>query len=58
MPPEDAGAIVRAVEELIELSDEDRIKMGRNGRVFAEKNHEYKTLAKAMYFSLLGHRND
>lgn len=58
VPPEDAGAIARVVEELMGLSDENRIKMGRKGRVFAEKNHEYKTLAKVMYSSLLGHRND
>jgi len=52
--PEDSAAIVKAVQELMAMSCEERSKMGEAGRVFAQHNHEYKALAQRMYGTLFG----
>lgn len=57
IPPEDSEAIFKAVATLMKLSKEERLKMGENGRVFAQRNHEYQALAKKMYLSLFENTN-
>ncbi|NPD83311.1 glycosyltransferase family 4 protein [Lentimicrobium sp. L6] len=44
--PEDSAAIVKAVAHLIQLPETDLLKLGKNGRRFAEQHHDYRFLAK------------
>lgn len=48
IPPEDPIAIARAIEELINLSTEDRQKIGLNGRRFVLANLSYQVLAEKL----------
>jgi len=44
--PDDPEAFIEAVKKIISLTPEERIKMGENGRVYAKKNYDIKTLAE------------
>ena len=46
IPPEDPGAIAEAIKKLIDMSPLEREEMGRRGREYVIKNHDYKVLAK------------
>ena len=45
VPPEDAPALAQAVRDLMAMSKEARIQMGRNGHAYAKSNHDIPTLA-------------
>ncbi|HBC26262.1 MAG TPA: glycosyltransferase WbuB, partial [Ruminococcaceae bacterium] len=45
IPPEDSRAIVRAAEQLAATPEEEREAMGRRGREYILKNHEYDVLS-------------
>jgi glycosyltransferase involved in cell wall biosynthesis len=45
VPPNDPIAIVRAIEKLIALPEEDRRTLGKNGQQFVRENHSYEILA-------------
>ncbi|CAB1245900.1 Glycosyltransferase WbuB [Ruminococcaceae bacterium BL-6] len=45
IPPEDSKAIARAAEQLAALPEEEREAMGRRGREYILKNHEYDVLS-------------
>jgi glycosyltransferase involved in cell wall biosynthesis len=51
--PDDAGAIVSAVEELTGLSEEERRSMGQRGRAYVTEHHDYSVLA-ARFLALVG----
>lgn len=44
--PEDPTAIVRAVKQMMAMSQEDRAAMGARGREYVMANHDYRVLAK------------
>jgi glycosyltransferase involved in cell wall biosynthesis len=46
--PEDPSALADAIEQLLYMSSEERFEMGKNGRHFVEKNHDYSILAKKL----------
>jgi len=46
IPPEDPVAIAEAIKKLIDMSPLEREEMGRRGREYVIKNHDYKVLAK------------
>jgi len=46
IPPEDSVAIAEAIKKLIDMSPLEREEMGRRGREYVIKNHDYKVLAK------------
>lgn len=46
IPPEDPGAIVRAVKQMMAMSPADRDAMGQRGRDYVMANHDYRVLAK------------
>jgi glycosyltransferase involved in cell wall biosynthesis len=43
--PEDPVALADAIEQLLSMSPEKRHEMGKNGRRYVEKNHDYSVLA-------------
>jgi glycosyltransferase involved in cell wall biosynthesis len=45
------AAVARAVKQLAGLSNEEREKMGANGRAYILKNHTYELLAKRLFNS-------
>lgn len=46
IPPDDPSAFAEAVKKIISLTPEERIKMGENGKVYAQKNYDIKKLAE------------
>jgi glycosyltransferase involved in cell wall biosynthesis len=46
VPPENPEAIAEAIRQLASLSQDQREEMGRRGRNFALKHHDYRVLAK------------
>jgi glycosyltransferase involved in cell wall biosynthesis len=44
--PEDPAAIAEAVRQLMGMSEEQRLVMGRRGRAYARLNHDYTFLAR------------
>lgn len=44
--PEDSEAIVKAIADLNKLPESELLKMGKNGRSYAEQHHDYHFLAK------------
>lgn len=44
--PENATAIAEAIEKLCQMTEEERIQMGANGKQFVLRNHTYPVLAK------------
>ena len=46
--PEDPKAMAKAIAKLASMSLEDRNKMGQSGRLYVEKNHDYKSLGKIL----------
>jgi len=46
VPPEDPVAIAEAIKKLLTMSLIEREEMGRRGREYLVKNHDYKVLAK------------
>ena len=44
--PGDVKSIKEGIEKLLEMSQEDRKKMGQNGRRAVLENYEYSVLAK------------
>jgi len=46
IPPEDPIAIAEAIKKLIEMSPTEREEMGKRGREYVIKNHDYKVLAQ------------
>lgn len=46
VPAEDAGAVFEAINKMLALTQEERQKLGNNGREYVIKNHDYKFLAK------------
>ena len=53
VPPEDATVIVKAVLELRDLPDAERVEMGGRGKAAAMAHHEYATLAAKLEQVLL-----
>lgn len=45
VPAEDPEAIVKALVQLKELSEVERVKLGENGKDYVMKHHDYKVLA-------------
>jgi glycosyltransferase involved in cell wall biosynthesis len=45
VPPENAEALAQAITRLIAMKPEERIRMGKNGRQYVEKNHDIRMLA-------------
>jgi len=46
IPPEDPIAIAEAIKKLMKMSPVEREEIGRRGREYVIKNHDYKVLAK------------
>jgi glycosyltransferase involved in cell wall biosynthesis len=46
VPPEDPVAIAEAIKKLLTMSPIEREEMGRKGKEYVIKNHDYKILAK------------
>jgi len=46
IPPEDPIAIAEAIKKLIEMSPTEREEMGKRGKEYVIKNHDYKVLAQ------------
>lgn len=44
--PENPEAIIDAVNQLMHLSDEELVIMGKNGKSFASENHDYQRLSE------------
>lgn len=45
VPPEDPKAIAKGVMQVFNLSEDERVILGANGKEFVMKNHDYKVLA-------------
>lgn len=43
---EDTEAIVNAIVQLKNTNEKERQRLGQNGKIFVQQNHDYKTLAK------------
>lgn len=43
---EDENEVIQAIEKFINLSEEERIVMGKNGKDFVVENHKYNVLAE------------
>ena len=43
---EDENEVIQAIEKFINLSEEERIVMGKNGKDFVVENHKYNILAE------------
>lgn len=52
VPAEDIDAIAKAIIKMKNLSKQERDKMGKRGKEFVIKNHDYKILAKKFLDSL------
>jgi glycosyltransferase involved in cell wall biosynthesis len=48
VPPGDPTALADAIIELYLMSPEKRAEMGRNGRIYVERNHDYAVLAQRL----------
>jgi glycosyltransferase involved in cell wall biosynthesis len=46
VPPADPRALAKAISELASLPPEARWEMARNGRVYVERNHDFRLLAR------------
>ena len=46
MPPKDAEALAKAMEDYLQLTDEAKAAMGRAGRELAEKKYDIKLVIK------------
>lgn len=46
IPPEDPQAIVKAVRQMLSTSEQERVEMGKRGKEFVTKTHDYKVLAE------------
>lgn len=46
VPPEDPGAIADAVRRLMRATPAERLRMGRAGRAYVLKHHDYRVLAE------------
>lgn len=53
IPPEDAGAMVDALEKMLEMSPSERSEMGERGRRYVEKEFAMEKLAERMELLLL-----
>jgi glycosyltransferase involved in cell wall biosynthesis len=54
IPPEDPIAIAEAIKKLIEMSPAEREGMGKRGREYVIKNHDYKVLAQKFLEAING----
>jgi glycosyltransferase involved in cell wall biosynthesis len=54
IPPEDPIAIAEAIKKLIEMSPTEREEMGKRGREYVIKNHDYKVLAQKFLEAING----
>ena len=54
IPPEDSVAIADAIKRLMEMSPLEREEMGRRGKEYVIKNHDYKILAKRFLEAMNG----
>lgn len=52
IPPQDVGALIAAMERIIDLEEADRIEMGRQSRVLAEQKFDVKNVV-AIYKEIL-----
>lgn len=52
VPAEDIDAIAEAIVKMKNLSEQERIEMGKRGKAFVMENHDYKILAKKFLDSL------
>ncbi|HOY32086.1 MAG TPA: glycosyltransferase family 4 protein [Bacteroidales bacterium] len=43
--PEDADSVAEAVQNLISMSNQEKMRMGANGKAYVLKNHEYQVIA-------------
>jgi glycosyltransferase involved in cell wall biosynthesis len=53
VPPEDPERLAEAVIRLYHMKGSEREQMGRNGREYIEKNHDFRTLAIRLEEALL-----
>ena len=45
VPAEDSMAIANMIKKLLTTSEDERAKLGENGRAYVKRNHDYKKLA-------------
>lgn len=45
-PPEDGEKIAETIKDLLQLSDHERLEMGKKGRNYVVENYDYKILAE------------
>ena len=50
--PENTSVIVSAINTLTSLSENDLLEIGKKGKEYCLKNHDYKVLAKRFIDSL------
>jgi glycosyltransferase involved in cell wall biosynthesis len=59
IPPEDPEAMAQAILKLVAMSPEDRIRMGKNARGYAERNYDTRILAaklESTYLTVLSEK--
>lgn len=54
VPAEDPVSIADAIRKLISISVSERDRLGKNGKDFVIKNHDYKILAKKFIDAIMG----
>lgn len=54
---EDPRAIAEGIKQLVSLSEDERRKLGNNGKSFVVKNHDYKVLAKRFLTDAMDEEN-
>ena len=52
VPAEDIDAIAKSIIKIKKLAKQERDEMGKRGKEFVIKNHDYKILAKKFLDSL------
>ena len=45
VPAEDAPAVAKAIKKLLALTEEERARLGQNGKAYVMTNHDYQKLA-------------
>ncbi len=54
VPPESPGELANAIKCLVDMSQEERLEMGRKGKQYIQEHHDYEKLSKRLASVLNG----